>query len=82
MGEFLVTIKAVGGHGVDRDKKDGEIVDFNAEGEGSPDAVAKKCVDDLLLLGCVEVSATITHWPGMPEEVKDDLVTGIRSGNF
>ena len=27
-------------------------------------------------------SATMTHWPGDPNEVVDNLVTGVRKGNF
>jgi len=83
MGTFLITIKAVGGHGQDRSKKDGEVVDFNEGGETTPDAVAKKFTDELKALsGCSIESATITHWPATDSEVVDDLVTGIRKGNF
>lgn len=86
MGTFKIEIIAVGGHGVDRDKKEGEVVDFNEGGENSPDAIAKKCVDALKATGCSfsypEAGATITHWPGSDHEVKDDLQTGIRKGNF
>jgi hypothetical protein len=82
MGDFRITINAVGGHGQDRSKKDGETVDFNAGGEGTPDSVAKKCVDELKAKGVDVTSATITHWPGSETEVTDDLLTGARKGNF
>jgi hypothetical protein len=82
MGTFKIEITAVGGHGVDRAKKDGEIVDFNAEGEFSPDAIAKRFVSELKRFGSNVERATIIHWPGDPSEVKDDLLTGIRKGNF
>lgn len=82
MGNFTITIKAVGGHGQDRSKKSGEVVDFSAESKNSPDAIAKRCVDELKAKGTHVESATITHWPGQESEVTDDLVTGIRTGKF
>lgn len=81
MGNFTINIKSVGGHGQDRTKKDGEVVDFNAGGPSTPDAIAKKCVDELKAAG-MTCEATITHWPGQDSEVVDDLVTGMRKGNF
>lgn len=78
MGNFKIEISAVGGHMVDRDKKHLENVDFNESGEDTPDAIAKRCVDDLIATGCSDVSAIITHWPGTETQVVDDLVTGVR----
>lgn len=85
MGNFTITVKAVGGHGQDRLKKDGEVVDFTegrGEASNSPDAIAKRFVEELKAKGTSVESATITHWPGQPSEVTDDLLTGIRHGNF
>lgn len=82
MGNFTIEVKAVGGHGQDRSKKDGEVVNFGGEDSNSPDAIAKRFVDELKAKGTNVESATITHWPGEPGEVKDDLLTGIRKGNF
>lgn len=82
MGQFRIVITAVGGHGVDRGKKDGEIVDFNAEGEFSPDAIAKRAVSELKRFGVNVEDATIIHWPGSETEVSDNLLTGVRKGNF
>jgi hypothetical protein len=86
MGTFKITIIAVGGHGVDRSKKDGEVVDFSEGGDSSPDALAKKLVEALRASGCSfdypDHGATITHWPGQESEVNDDLLTGVRKGNF
>lgn len=82
MGNFRIVINAVGGHGVDRSKKDGEVVDFNADGEFSPDAIAKRMVNELKRFGSSIQDATITHWPETPTEVQDDLVTGVRKGSF
>ena len=82
MGQFKIEITAVGNHGVDRETKDGEIVNFFQEGNNTPDAVAKLAQLLLQTYGCNIESATITHWPGDPSEVKDDLISGVRRGNF
>lgn len=82
MGDFNITIHGVGGHGQDRTKKDGEVVDFKEGGETTPDAIAKICTDALVAAGVSVKSATITHWPGQESEVVDDLVSGVRKGNF
>lgn len=86
MGMFKIEITAIGGHGVDRIKKDGEIVDFMKDGIATPDGIAKSMVEELqkigVYFGSPGCSATITHWPGEPTEVKDDLLTGERKGNF
>ena len=86
MGTFKITVVAVGGHGVDRSKKDGEVVNFQEEGPNTPDALAKEFIEKLKACGCSfgnpDSEATITHWPGEEGEVKDDLLTGVRKGNF
>lgn len=82
MGNFRIVIDAVGGHGVDRDKKDGEVVNHFAEGMQSPDAMAKQMVDFLKANGVTPDSAVLIHWPGENDEVVDDLLTGERKGNF
>ncbi|MBC7948656.1 MAG: hypothetical protein H7Y42_12285 [Chitinophagaceae bacterium] len=92
MGDFRIVIDAVGGHGQDRDKKDGEVVDFSIHGENAPEALAKRFVDELKANGCSVDSAKVIHWPldnyggpeknGRAKEIVDDLLTGVRSGNF
>lgn len=82
MGTFKIVVTAVGGHGVDRGKREGEVVDFKVEGDNTPDAIAKDFVEKLRATGCQVDVATITHWPDTAGEVKDDLVTGFRKGNF
>lgn len=81
MGTFVVSVQAVGGHGCQRDKKDGEVV----EGCGQPtcpDCIARGFVADLKKSGASVDKATLTHWPGDPSEVVDDLVTKVRKGSF
>lgn len=82
MGNFRIVINAVGGHGVDRGKKNGEKVDFQKEGPFSPDAVAERLVQELKRFGSSVNDATIIHWPEQESEVKDNLLTGERTGNF
>lgn len=82
MGTFKIEIVAVGGHGQDREKKDGEVVNFEAGGEGTPDEIASDFVKVLQAAGCDVQSARIVHWPGEQSEVSDNLLTGIRTGNF
>jgi len=86
MGTFKIEIIAIGGHGVDRSVKDGGVVNFSADGDTTPDALAKEFLERLksagVYFGDASASATITHWPGQPSEVKDDLITGVRTGNF
>lgn len=94
MGNFRIVIDAVGGHGQDREKKDGEVVDF---GNDTPEAIAKKAVEELKAKGTNVLSAKVYHWPsdtvyqGDPvaplngegkECITDALVSGVRKGNF
>lgn len=92
MGDFRIVINAVGGHGQDREKKDGERVNFAEGGEATPENLARTFIRNLQAHGCSIESASVVHWPldnyGGPEkngrttEIKDDLLTGIRSGSF
>jgi hypothetical protein len=82
MGQFKIEIIAIGGHGQDRDKKNGEKVDFREGGNTTPDAIAHRAVNELKSAGVNVESAKIIHWPGSESEVIDDLLTEIRTGNF
>lgn len=96
MGDFRIIIDAVGGHGQDRSKKDGEVVDFTIESAGypsnpnTPEAMAQKFVEELKAKGVNVQKAKVVHWPAdnYPEqreagkEVVDDLLTGVRTNNF
>jgi len=58
----------VGGHGQDRDKLDGEVIDFtkvsdNYTTEDTPELIAKRCVDELKAKGTNVLSAKVYHWP-------------------
>jgi hypothetical protein len=84
MGNFRIEIDAVGGHGCERETKDGGTV----KGCGQPtcpDCMARKFVADLKAAGMFSntpAAAKLTHWPGTKEQVVDDLLTGKRSGSF
>ena len=82
MGTFKIEITAVGGHGQDRSKKEGEVVNFYQEGNATPDAIAKSFVEAMKIAGISFQEAKIVHWPGDAGEVTDDLLSGKRKGNF
>jgi hypothetical protein len=96
MGDFRIIIDAVGGHGQDRSKRDGEVVDFkNGRVDAkTPEGIAQKFVQELKDSGVNVESAKVVHWPsdnyGGPEkngrdpekQIEDDLLTGLRKGSF
>jgi hypothetical protein len=81
VGTYRIEIQSVGGHGCQREKKDGEFV-IGCERSNCPDCMARELVRRLKRSGENVESATLTHWPGQPSEVKDDLLTGMRKGSF
>lgn len=82
MGNYRVIINAVGGHGQDRSKGNGETVDFGADNENSPEAIIARAVEELQAHGNTVSEATVHHWPGQSSEVVDNLLTGKRTGSF
>jgi len=91
MGDFRIEVEAVGGHGCQREKGKGQRVE-DCGCPGCPDCLARRFVADLLKQGQNVQKATLTHWPGQDgdcrsrdlpgAEVRDNLLTGIRRGNF
>lgn len=91
MGDFRIIIDAVGGHGQDRDKKNGETVDFGTDTLNSPEAAVKKFLEEFGKSNSIQ-KAVIVHWPldnyggqlenGRSTQIVDDLLTGKRVGNF
>lgn len=81
MGTFRVEVEAVGGHGCQRDKKDGEAV-LGCDLPHCPDCIAREFVRRLKRTGSQVNTATLRHWPGQTSEVVDDLLTGVRNGSF
>jgi uncharacterized protein (UPF0371 family) len=81
MGNYRIEIEAAGGHGCQRELKDGQIVPGCMQ-ESCPDCAARALVDWLKHKGNTMVSAKLIHWPGQQGSVEDDLLTGIRKGSF
>lgn len=74
MGNFLIQIEAVGGHGDDRVTKQGGTITNPPDGV---DALASKAVGLVKSAGCSVVAATLTHWPDSTPII-DDVLTGVR----
>ncbi len=81
MGNFKISIEAVGGHGCQREIRDGGTV-YGCGYRGCPDCEARAVVEALKRINCSVVEATLTHWPGEPGSVVDDLLTKQRKGSF
>lgn len=81
MGQFHVHVDAVGGHGCQREVKDGETVTGCGQ-PSCPDCITRDYVGKLKASGASVSEATLTHWPGQPSEVRDNLLTGHRRGSF
>lgn len=82
MGQFRVTVTAVGGHGCQREVKNGETLREFCGSVSCPDCAAREFVRTLKRQGQNVESAELSHWPGTPGEVKDNLVTHERTGSF
>ena len=89
MGDFRIIINAVGNHGHDRENKTGKDINF---GEGTPEALAKKFVEELQASGATIESAYVEHWPidnyggqlknGRSQQIVDDLINNTRTDSF
>ncbi len=82
-----IEITMIGGHGCDRIATEGQSIDnrcFNTD--RCPDCAAAEFVAKFKARGAfgfTGTGATLTHWPGEPSEVVDDLVEGVRKkGHF
>jgi len=82
MGTYKVSILADGPSGCQSEKGDGEVV----AGCGlptCPDCVTRRFVHNLATAtGSVIKAALLEHWPGTPEMVSDDLLSGVRTGSL
>jgi hypothetical protein len=90
MGDYRITVEATGGHGCSRKTKSGEKVEPCGE-RYCPDCAARQFVLDLEDRGNNVRLAKLEHWPvpGAAGTTRtenpgpiDDLLTGIRSGQF
>ena len=85
MGTFNLRVTAVGNHGCQRELKDGATVEQCGDPR-CPDCIARRFVEELKASGTSfgygDSEAKLTHWPGQPSEVQDDLLTKVRKGSF
>lgn len=81
MGQYRIEIIAVGGHGCERGITDGQTSP-GCQRMGCPDCEARRFVRQLQTQGNSVEKAELTHWPGTAGEVRDDLLSGRRTGNF
>lgn len=82
MGLYRIEIEAVGGHGCQRGIGNG-ATNYGCQSFGCPDCEARRFVNILRhLLGNAVTKAVLTHWPGTPESVEDDLLANKRKGSF
>jgi hypothetical protein len=83
MGNFVITVKAVGGHGCQRTVPEGGTLMPYCGVESCPDCKARAFVMELSQSGTNVESATLTHWPDSESQVVDDLRSLIRGpGQF
>lgn len=83
MGQFNISITAVGGHGCERKAKTGEKLYQRCGKFGCPDCMAYDFVQQMKYRGAIIEEAKFTHWPNTPTEVIDDLVNNQRlKGQF
>lgn len=62
MGDYRVTVEAVGGHGCSRETKNGERIK-PCEQPSCPDCAARHFVDGLKRSGSSVTLAKLEHWP-------------------
>lgn len=77
MGNFKIEIEAVGGHGIQREIKQGERIDYSATYGHEPDAMAAAFVRDLACKNNDVLYAKLVHWP-TSSPIVDNLLTGTR----
>lgn len=80
MGSFRLEAQWVGGHGCQRERKDGEEV-YGCGRQDCPDCRIREFVADMNRRFSPE-SVVLRHWPGQEGEVQDDLLTRRRKGSF
>jgi len=72
MGNYRIVVNAIGGHGCQREVKDGGKV-MGCKFQTCPDCITQEYVAKLAACQNV-VSAELIHWPGETSEVRDEFV--------
>lgn len=85
--DFNINITATGWHGCERKAKAGEKLHGRCGRFNCPDCMAYEFVQQLKQRGMfghsANAKAELTHWPGQPSQVVDDLLTNERKeGQF
>ena len=86
MGRYVIHIEAVGGHGCQRDRKNGETLEPFCGDTNCPDCKTRAFVAELLRSQNV-TRADLIHWPNadgsfQTSTVIDNLLTDRRAGCF
>ena len=81
MGDFRVEVNAIGGHGCQRELKDGSTVE-PCGSDSCPDCIARRMVVELQAKGSIVRDALLIHWPNSTPTIVDNLLTKKRSGTF
>ena len=84
MGQFRVEVTAVGGHGCQRQVREGEQLQQFCGSPTCPDCEAREFVRKLKRLGVMVEKGVIIHWPGSTTEVQDEIFPANKraKGNF
>lgn len=81
MGDFRIEVNATGGHGCQRELKDGSSVG-DCGSPSCPDCIARRFVAELKAKGVMLKDALLIHWPNSEPTIVDNLVSGKRTGSF
>lgn len=73
MGDFRITVEAMGSHGCDRDAKIGDPLNRACGRQTCPDCLTAEFVMKMKHAGLIISKATFTHWPaGMADRQYTD----------
>lgn len=72
MGDFRIQVDAVGGHGCQREIKDGGTV-YGCGSMSCPDCITAEFISRMIRSGANVKSAALVHWPGQASEVVDEF---------
>jgi predicted PP-loop superfamily ATPase len=84
-------VQAVGDHGCQRDVKNGGFITAKCDNPRCVDCITREYIDKLKAASAYFSTtgdnftvgyASLTHWPGQNGSVRDNLLTGQRSGSF
>lgn len=73
MGDFRFEMNMVGGHGCQREKKDGEVIE-PCGSASCPDCICAEFVEKMRTAGVNVKDATLVHWPNSRSAVLDVFV--------